>query len=114
MASQVKNFPNCVFNIHVPPYDSRLDDAPELDKELKPTYGASKLIPVGSTTVHAAIEKYQPLLGLHGHIHESKGTCKIGRTLCLNPGSTYTDGILQGFLIEIGRKGVERFTPTSG
>jgi len=114
MTSQVKNMENCVFNLHVPPYDSRLDDAPELDKELKPTYSASKLIPVGSTAVSSAIEKHQPLLGLHGHIHESKGNCKIGRTLCLNPGSSYTDGLLQGFLIEIDKKGIKRFSPTSG
>ena len=114
MTSQVKNMENCVFNLHAPPYDSRLDDAPELDKELRPTYSASKLIPVGSTAVRAAIEKHQPLLGLHGHIHESKGNCKIGRTLCLNPGSLYTDGILQGFLIEIDKKGIKRFSPTSG
>jgi len=114
MASQVKNMANCIFNLHVPPYDSRLDDAPELDKELKPTYGASKLVPVGSIAVRTAIEKYQPLLALHGHVHESKGTCKINRTLCLNPGSTYTDGILQGLLIEIDKKGVKSFTPTSG
>jgi len=114
MTSQVKNMQNCVFNLHVPPYDSRLDDAPELDEELRPTYSASKLVPVGSKAVRAAIEKYQPLLGLHGHIHESKGNCRIGRTLCLNPGSTYTDGILPGFLIEIDKKGVKRFSPTSG
>jgi len=114
MTSQVKNMENCAFNLHAPPYDSRLDDAPELDKELKPTYSASKLIPVGSTAVRAAIEKHQPLLGLHGHIHESKGNCKIGRTICLNPGSLYTDGILQGFLIEIDKKGIKRFSPTSG
>ena len=93
MTSQVKNMENCAFNLHAPPYDSRLDDAPELDKELKPTYSASKLIPVGSTAVRAAIEKHQPLLGLHGHIHESKGNCKIGRTLCLNPGSLYRRNI---------------------
>jgi hypothetical protein len=114
MASQVRSIENSVFNLHAPPYDTRLDDAPELDKELRPTYSASKLVPVGSTAVRAAIEKYQPLLGLHGHIHESKGNCKIGRTLCLNPGSLYTDGILQGFLIEIDKKGIKRFSPTSG
>jgi len=114
MASQVKNIANCIFNLHVPPYNSRLDDAPELDRELKPTYAASKLVPVGSTAVQAAIGRYQPLLGLHGHIHESKGFCRIGRTLCLNPGSTYGDGILQGLLIEIDKKGIKGFTPTSG
>ncbi len=114
MASQVRSIESSVFNLHAPPYDTRLDDAPELDKELRPTYSASKLVPVGSTAVRAAIEKYQPLLGLHGHIHESKGNCKIGRTLCLNPGSLYTDGILQGFLIEIDKKEIKRFSPTSG
>ena len=114
MASKVVDMQTCVFNIHVPPFDSRLDDAPELDEKLRVTYGGTKLVPVGSTAVKQAIEKYQPLLGLHGHIHESKGSCKIGRTLCLNPGSTYSDGILQGLLIEIDSKGVKFFTPTSG
>ena len=114
MASKVQDMKNCIFNIHVPPYDSRLDDAPELDENLRIKYAGTKLVPVGSTAVRQAIEKYQPLLGLHGHIHESKGSCKIGRTSCLNAGSTYTDGILQGLLIEIDSKGVKTFTPTSG
>lgn len=114
MASKVVDMQTCVFNIHVPPFDSRLDDAPELDEKLRVTYGGTKLVPVGSAAVKQAIEKYQPLLGLHGHIHESKGSCKIGRTLCLNSGSTYSDGVLQGLLIEIDSKGVKFFTPTSG
>lgn len=107
MASKVEDITNCVFNLHVPPYDSRLDDAPELDEEFKMKYSGAKLVPVGSTAVRAAIEKYQPLLGLHGHIHESKGSCKIGRTLCLNPGSAYTEGVLQGVIVELDKKGVE-------
>jgi len=114
IASKVQDMKNCVFNLHVPPFDSRLDDAPELDENLRIKYAGTKLVPVGSTAVRQAIEKYQPLLALHGHIHESKGSCKIGRTLCLNPGSTYTDGILQGLLIEIDSKGVKSYTPTSG
>jgi len=114
MAVKVQNMENCLFNIHVPPFDSRLDDAPELDEKLQIKYAGTKLVPVGSTAVRKAIEKYQPLLGLHGHIHESKGNCKIGRTVCLNPGSTYTDGILQGLLVEIDAKGVKNATPTSG
>jgi len=114
MASKVQNMSNCIFNLHVPPFDSRLDDAPELDEKLQIKYAGTKLVPVGSTAVRKAVEKYQPLLGLHGHIHESKGNCKIGRTLCLNPGSTYTDGILMGLLVEIDAKGVKSFTPTSG
>jgi Icc-related predicted phosphoesterase len=59
------------------------------------------MIPVGSTAVRKIIEKYQPLLGLHGHIHESAGFVRIGRTQCLNPGSEYAEGILRGFLVEI-------------
>jgi Icc-related predicted phosphoesterase len=114
MATKVQNIQNCIFNIHVPPYDSRLDDAPELDEKLQIKYAGTKLVPVGSTAVRRNIEKYQPLLGLHGHIHESKGHCKIGRTVCLNPGSTYTDGVLQGLVVEIDSKGVKTFTPTSG
>ena len=39
--------------------------------------------------------------GIHGHIHESRGTFKLGKTLCINPGSEYTEGILRGSLIEL-------------
>jgi Icc-related predicted phosphoesterase len=66
--------------------------------------GGVDMHPVGSTACRAAIESHQPLLGLHGHLHESRGTYKLGRTLCLNPGSEYTEGVLRGSLIEI-RKG---------
>ena len=52
--------------------------------------------PVGSTAVRAAIEEHQPALSLHGHIHESRGNCRIGRTLCINPGSSYEQGDLLG------------------
>ena len=59
--------------------------------------------PVGSTACRAAIERYQPLLGLHGHLHESRGVHKLGRTICLNPGSEYNEGILRGALVELRR-----------
>jgi len=114
MISQVEDVTKCIFNFHVPPYDSRLDDAPEIDEEFKMKYSGAKLVPVGSRAVRAAIERYQPLLALHGHIHESKGSCNIGRTLCLNPGSAYTEGVLQGVLIDLDKKGVKGFVPTSG
>jgi len=71
-------------------------------------------VPVGSKSVRSAIEKYQPLLGLHGHIHESRGTCKIGRTLCMNPGSEYSEGILRGMVVNIERDRVKGYLPTSG
>jgi Icc-related predicted phosphoesterase len=41
------------------------------------------------------------VLGLHGHIHEGRGTTKIGRTLCVNPGSNYSEGVLNGSLIRL-------------
>ena len=68
----------------------------------------------GSTSVRKAIETYQPLLGLHGHIHESKGFLKVGRTLCLNPGSEYSEGILRGALVELDDGEVKNFLLTQG
>ena len=113
-AEQVKNMPNAIFNLHVPPYNSRLDDAPKLDENLVPIDGGRTYVPVGSTAVRKAIEIYQPLLGLHGHVHEAKGDMKIGRTVCLNPGSTYTEGVLSGYLVLLDKKGIRGFQPVQG
>lgn len=101
--SKVKNMRTAVFCFHVPPYNSEIDRAPKLDKDLRPVYAGSSpvFIPVGSRAVRQVIEKYQPLLGLHGHIHESPGFIRIGRTQCLNPGSEYSEGILRAYLVEI-------------
>jgi Icc-related predicted phosphoesterase len=110
MSAQVKNMKNCIFNFHCPPYKTRLDEGPKLDKTLKPELasgGGIKMIPVGSVAVRNAIDKYQPLLGLHGHIHESKASQKLGRTLILNPGSEYGEGILHGAIIDLNDKGVK-------
>ncbi|HUK27933.1 MAG TPA: hypothetical protein VLV31_05880 [Candidatus Acidoferrales bacterium] len=110
MASQVKNMKNCIFNFHCPPYGTHLDQGPQLDENLTPKLdagGAARMVPVGSTSVRGAIDKYQPLLGLHGHIHESKASERIGRTLILNPGSEYGEGVLRGALIDLDKKGVQ-------
>ncbi len=103
VAGQVQEMKSCVFNFHVPPYDSGLDLAPELDEHLNPVLigGQPNIIPVGSHAVREAIERWQPLAGLHGHIHESRGTIKIGRTLCINPGSEYSEGLLRGVLLNL-------------
>ena len=61
-----------------------------------------------------AIEKYKPLLGLHGHIHESKGFINIGRTLCINPGSEYGEGILRGVIVELGDGKIKNYLLTQG
>ena len=116
MAKQVGDMGNCVFNMHCPPYDTPLDLAPEIDENFTPKVegGAPKLIPVGSKAVRESIERYQPLLGLHGHIHESKASVKIGRTLCLNPGSEYGEGILRGVIVDLPEKGAPKHIFLSG
>ena len=114
MIGQLKYPKNAVFNIHVPPYASNLDEAPELDENLRPKYAGSALKPVGSTALRAAIEKHQPLLGLHGHIHEGRGSSRIGRTLCINPGSMYEQGTLLGALIKLGKDKIENYVLTQG
>lgn len=116
MMAQVEDFEHCVFNLHVPPYASGLDDAPALDKDLKPQIGPQGVVtaPVGSTAVRTVIEKYQPMLALHGHIHEGRGSAKIGRTLCLNPGSEYSEGVLRGAIVTIRGTEVISHQMTSG
>jgi Icc-related predicted phosphoesterase len=100
--SLVQNKENAIFNFHAPPYQTKLDEAPLLDEELNPIIqgGSTVMVPVGSKAVRKMIEKYQPFLGLHGHIHESSGSLKIGRTYSVNPGSEYAEGILRAFFIE--------------
>jgi Icc-related predicted phosphoesterase len=93
-----------IFNFHAPPYGTGIDEAPALDADMKYLAGGRALRPVGSTSVRAAIERVQPLLGLHGHIHESKGAARIGKTLALNPGSSYEEGILQAAIVNIDPK----------
>jgi Icc-related predicted phosphoesterase len=93
-----------IFNLHVPPYDSGLDRAPKLKADLTPVYsgGHPVPIPVGSTAVRQLIEEVQPLLALHGHIHESRGEVRIGRTLAINSGSEYNTGRLHGVVVQLG------------
>ncbi len=116
MTSKVQDMSNCIFNLHVPPYDTGLDTCPKLDENLKPVYAGSEImmISAGSTAVRNAIEKHQPLLGLHGHIHESRGFIKIGKTLCLNPGCEYTEGMLRGVVVELDDKKVRSYLLTVG
>lgn len=104
MACRIGDMSNAVAVIHPPPIGSGLDLAPKIDQNLRvqSTGGAVLMEPVGSTAVREFIECSQPLIGLHGHVHEGKGTCQIGRTLCVNPGSEYSAGVLTGSLIELG------------
>jgi hypothetical protein len=73
-----------------------------------------KFIHAGSSAVRESIERHAPMLGLHGHIHESKGFVRLGRTLCVNPGSEYPDGILRGALMNLADGKAKEFLLTSG
>ncbi len=105
---------SAIFSLHAPPYGSGLDEAPELTKDMRLAYAGQSLIAVGSKAVLQVIEKYQPLLGLHGHIHEGKGTRKIKRTLCINTGSMYEQGILQGAVVDLKPNKVNSYVLTAG
>jgi len=112
MTSQVKNMERCIFNLHVPPIGSGLDTAPKLKENLE--IDPKRSLEVGSTAVRDAIKKYQPLLGLHGHVHEVTGERRIGRTLCVNPGSHYTEGVLNGVLVTLDDAKVKSAIFTTG
>ena len=103
-----------VFGLHAPPYDTALDVAPKIDWETLTVQGQDQAH-VGSTAVRAVIEEVQPLLSLHGHIHESRAAVRLGRTLAINPGSSYVEGVLSGVLVELeGKDKVKRYRLTSG
>jgi uncharacterized protein len=93
-----------IFNFHAPPYGSNLDSAPQLNPDMTYVAGGRALIPVGSHAVRDAITAYGPVLSLHGHIHEGRGAVKIGRTLAVNPGSSYEDGVLQAAIVDLDPK----------
>jgi Icc-related predicted phosphoesterase len=117
LASQLKKPETSIFNLHVPPFGTELDKAPAVNSQLeyeKAGLGMVKVINAGSRAVKSSIEKYQPLLGLHGHIHESRGFVWLGRTLCLNPGSDYGEGTLKGALVDLEDGKLKEFILTSG
>lgn len=105
MVGRLRDPARAVFNFHVPPIASGLDEAPVLDESLtvQQSLGQVKFAPAGSTAVRAAIETTQPLLSLHGHIHESAAIRRIGRTIAINPGSDYATGALNGALVTLER-----------
>ena len=100
---QVTDMSRCIFNVHVPPFGTALDACPKLDKNLKVVYemGLPAQVHAGCQTLADIIKEHQPLLGLHGHIHEGRAKINIGKTICINPGSVYPEGILQGALVTL-------------
>jgi len=112
LVAKVQDKKNAIFNFHAPPYGFALDLAPELTKDL--IQAADRKIHVGSRAVAKMIEGHQPLLGLHGHIHESRGVQKIRRTTIINPGSEYSEGILKGVVVVLEKDKVKDYVFTSG
>jgi Icc-related predicted phosphoesterase len=104
-----------VFNFHCPPYGTSLDEAPQLEDDLSVVSAGRVLAHVGSTAVRDAIDRVQPIVSLHGHIHEARGTARLGRTLSINPGSSYETGVLLGAIVELDGKGkAKRYQLTTG
>lgn len=116
MAGQLKKPENSIFNIHVPPRDTPIDQAPKVSEDLKPVVAAGHVVmtSAGSVATRRMIDKYQPLVGLHGHIHESKALVRIGRTVCFNPGSEYGEGILRGVVGQLEDGKLKSYLLTSG
>ena len=106
LAAKLDDPGKAIFNLHVPPKGTAIDQAPKLDADLKPIVkgGSVEMGAAGSQAVRDLIERYQPPLALHGHIHESRGTVRIGDTVCINPGSEYGEGVLHGALVVLDRK----------
>ena len=113
---QVKDMSRCIFNVHVPPHGTVLDRCPKLDENQQVVYdmGNPVSMQAGCETLTSVITKHQPMLSLHGHIHEGRGNIKIGNTTCINPGSVYPEGILQGALVKLKGTEVESVQMTQG
>ncbi|MEO8290454.1 MAG: metallophosphoesterase [Gaiellaceae bacterium] len=116
MIERLERPENAIFNIHVPPHATALDQCPKLDEDLRPVSsgGNPVMTSAGSTAVRELIETHQPLLGLHGHIHEGRGIARIDRTVCVNPGSNYSEGVLNGSLIKLRQGEVRDVHLTQG
>lgn len=115
----ISDYTRVIMNLHVPPIDSMLDTCPLLDTSTDPptvitSGGEPVMFGAGSQAVRAAIETHQPLLSLHGHIHESRRVVQMGRTVAVNPGSEYGEGILRGIIITLNGDEVESTQMTSG
>ncbi|QXJ31509.1 metallophosphoesterase family protein [Saccharolobus shibatae] len=101
IVSKITNYSKAIYNFHAPPYNTNLDNAPLLDENLKPIVRGGEIVytHVGSKSIRRIIEETNPLLGLHGHIHESRGFDKVNNTVVINPGSEYNSGLLHAALV---------------
>jgi Icc-related predicted phosphoesterase len=111
----LRNPGNAIFNFHVPPHGTPLDLCPEIDEDFKvvTVMGNPVQMHAGSTAVRKVVEEFQPLVSLHGHIHESRNAVQLGRTWAVNPGSEYGEGVLCGAIIQVKKQKVKH-TFTAG
>jgi Icc-related predicted phosphoesterase len=116
LLDEAKDPKRTILLIHCPPFDSGLDTAPLLDDTLRPRSVAGQPLsgPVGSVGVRSAIERFQPLAGVHGHIHESPGERRIGSTVCVNPGSDAILGVVRGLLVDVEDGAIQRVVRVEG
>jgi Icc-related predicted phosphoesterase len=120
--AKVADVGRCVFNFHCPPKDTPIDTCLKLEGSVRPgelprpvrVGGRFLTTGGGSVAVREAVERYQPVVALHGHIHESSGRFRIGRTQCFNPGSEYVQGSLQGWIVSLSRGRLTAYQHTSG
>ena len=118
--SSVPDVGRCVFNLHCPPKDTPIDTCLKLEKrpgELpRPIREAGRFLTTGggSVAVREAVARYQPLVALHGHIHESMGRFRLGRTQCFNPGSEYVQGTLNGWIVALRGAKLGGYQHTAG
>jgi len=108
MFAEVEDPTGLVCVVHPPPHGTELDQAPEIDDEFRVQIenGEPRLIHVGSTAVRQFVLEREPLLGLHGHVHDSRAAQELGRTFCLNPGSQYSEGVLMGAIVRLSPSGI--------
>lgn len=107
LVAGVTDLSRAIFNFHAPPYGSNLDNAPQIGADMRYVSGGQALIPVGSKAIRDSILEYGPVLSMHGHIHEGRGAVKLGKTLAVNPGSTYEDGVLQAAIVDLDLRKAE-------
>ena len=120
--AKVPDVGRAVFNFHCPPKNTPIDtclklEPPAYPGELpKPVRDGGRFVSIGggSDAVRESVQTYQPLVGLHGHIHESGGRFRIGKTQCFNPGSEYSQGALQGWILSIRGASLTGYQHTSG
>ena len=88
-----------IFLTHNVPYNTKLD------KVGKKAHEFVRGKHLGSKMFRRIIQKYQPVLHIGGHIHESRGEDKFGKTVLVNPGAAHEGKAAIIDISESGEKG---------